>query len=196
MDTEQLIDLVRREHRVALDPTDPVLAVATITRAMTDEAKAEIRKMLDETGAQAERLHRASEDIIALSKGRLLSPDGEQQAARIIAGAARQEMASVARSIKFGTWLGSVALAMALLGVGFAGGYAWQESKVAAFSDTMSGLQTGAARDGPAAAAQWRALVAYNHVHDMLGKDCKVTVVNGRRKCETSVWIDPEPATR
>ena len=75
--------------------------------------------------------------------------------------------------------------------VGFAGGWFWQVSRMEALQDTMTGLHREAFRDGKAAADQWLALEAYNHIADVM--KCKVTIVDGRRRCDTSLWIDPAP---
>ena len=87
-----------------------------------------------------------------------------------------------------------------LLAVGFAVGWLWQgravtdaQRAMAEQQDTMPALQREAFRDGQADATQWVGLVAYNHLRDVMA-NCRITVVNGRRRCETSVWIDPEPA--
>jgi hypothetical protein len=88
--------------------------------------------------------------------------------------------------------LGVVAsVGLALLAVGFAGGWFWQASRMEALHDTMTGLHREAFRDGKAAADQWLALEAYNHIGDVM--KCKVTIVDGRRRCDTSLWIDPAP---
>lgn len=86
-------------------------------------------------------------------------------------------------------------ISLALLVVGFAGGWFWQASRIEALQDTMTGLNRAAFRDGPEGAAQWLGIEAFNHIRDVMGKDCRLTVTNGRRRCETAIWIDAEPAT-
>ncbi len=108
--------------------------------------------------------------------------------------AAEQARAHVRRNVLVVTLTGFV-----LLGVGFAGGWAWQARNVAdvqramtEHQDTMPALQREASRDGQKSATQWVGIVAYNHLSDVTD-NCKITVVNGRRRCETAIWIDPEP---
>ena len=60
MDTPQLLSAVYRETGVALDPSDPILTTASINRVLMDEAKADIRKMLEDAGAIASQAKQAS----------------------------------------------------------------------------------------------------------------------------------------
>ena len=91
-------------------------------------------------------------------------------------------------------WALAASAAIALYAVslgGFGIGWIWQSSRIAELQDTMTGLHRQAFRDGKAAADQWLAVETYNHVADVT--KCRVTVVDGRRRCDTSIWLDPAP---
>ena len=59
MDTPQLLSAVFRETGVALDPSDPIMTTASINRVLMDEAKSDIRRMLDDAGAIASQAKEA-----------------------------------------------------------------------------------------------------------------------------------------
>jgi len=137
---------------------------------------------------------------------RLLSPQAERDliervsadASRAVVERAHEAHAEMAQRKARERWLRDlgtlVGAGLLLVLIGFGAGYFWQARKVDALQNTMNGLQRMAYRDGPEYAGQWLGIETYNHIRDVVGKDCKVTVVNGRRRCDTSIWIDPEPA--
>ena len=119
MDTARLIGDVFRETGVAVEPGDPVLVSAAISRIVAEEDHASVRQMLDEMRRIA----------AALPRSGAISPEAERdfvaRAAKDIASETRQEIVYLAKSIKLSAWFYS-AIAVVVIAAGMlAGGYYW-----------------------------------------------------------------------
>jgi len=117
VDTARLIGDVFRETGVAVEPGDPVLVSAAISRIVAEEDHASVRQMLDEMRRIA----------AALPRSCAISPEAERdfvaRAAKDIASETRQEIVYLARSIKISAWFYS-AIAVVVMAAGMlAGGY-------------------------------------------------------------------------
>nr|WP_294504777.1 hypothetical protein [uncultured Rhodopila sp.] len=53
MDRETLIGIVEKKHHFRVDPNDPVFVLATISEAMLEEAKGELRQVVADAMSQA-----------------------------------------------------------------------------------------------------------------------------------------------
>lgn len=203
----------RREEPPSLAPE----IAATVNAALADLERCamEARVVEDRYGhwfdAQAHALrafHRLFVDGVmtvsaalrdAQRPAALLSPDTEREmidrVAKAVPPAVQRTMVSwhswIDRKVALGVGAAGVALLVAGLASGFAAGWFWQADRVRGLQDTMSGLQASAFRDGPSGAQAWLFIESYNRIGDVM--KCRVTVVSGRRRCDTSLWIDPEP---
>jgi hypothetical protein len=123
------VERVKRYCDVAgMEPSEPLRLALVTTCEASEEARAEIRRMLNELHGVAAKLPSA----IALS------PEAEKElVSRVVTRLASEtwrELVSLARKIRFAAWIGSLALTLALIGIGYLLG-SWR-------SDAVSLLET------------------------------------------------------
>lgn len=179
----QIVGQVRRQClALGMDADEPLAALLIGLAEEQDETK----RLIEEASHK-------------LASSPLVSPQAEKDLIQRLLSRANELSARMAADQARAWWrrdLGIVAgISFALLVAGFAGGWFWQADRVSGLRDTMTGLQYEAFRDGKPAADQWLAIATYNHLGAMM-KDCKATVVGGRRRCDVPVWLDPEPQGR
>lgn len=186
---QSALEALTRSVQVARVTNDPLLPTL---EALAATVRAQHRMFVDASltiDAAIRDTQRPSELLTTADRKELLRSIG--QGVRVAVGDAL-------RLVKPATWITGAVVCFALLGVGFAGGCYWRQRSVddvtLAMTEqqaTFAVLQREAFRDGREAAEQWAAIVAYNHVRDMTS-GCRAVVVNGRRRCDVALWLDPE----
>jgi len=184
VDTARLIGDVFRETGVAVEPGDPVLVSAAISRIVAEEDHASVRQMLDEMRRIA----------AALPRSCAISPEAERdfvaRAAKDIASETRQEIVYLARSIKLSAWFYS-AIAVVVIAAGMlAGGYYWGcRAASAEVHETEAGLREAFA-GGSASARMWLSWMQQNQFPL---RCTKLHQESGHQACDISLWMDGAP---
>jgi hypothetical protein len=122
VDTGQLIDLVRREHGIVLDPDDPIFAAKTIARAEADEARTEIRALVGEARAAVRELAGKTGQPIDKETARQLGNMIEITIERHASERVQMQVRRMALTL-VGILL---ATAVVVAGLGFWGGSSWR----------------------------------------------------------------------
>jgi hypothetical protein len=165
-----------------------------------------LRYVLSAMSAHQRAMHRLFVDggltlTQAISEAKqppVLSPEGEKKffavAEQAIRGGAFQALDAVSRRLARSHDRRSIAIVCGVMFAtavaGFAIGWLWQARNIAELEATMDSVQNMALRDGQEDANQWFAVMSLNHWRDVAA-NCRFTVQDGRRRCDTWFWFDP-----